>query len=482
MASSSGGPGGHGGRPGSSGSRFDILQNYNDNFPEAIGDKPDKIKRRRPEVNTYTSASFFSKNQKLSDLLEGPKYIIMKRNESNKELTLSSVSPFLVMKVIENIAGKPKTTKLLRDGSLLIHTTSQKQADKLYNLKQLTNNINITVFEHSSLNLSKGTIFCKDILVASDDEIKEALRDQHVIDIHRMKKKNRENMIVDSGLFIITFNLCQLPTHINAGYERIEVREYFPNPRRCFNCQRFGHGAKFCNKQPGVCGKCSDYQHTPDECVQPMCCPNCKLQHPAWDRKCPVFLQEMNIQKIQTTNRISNYEARKRYHDTNPKIQNVQNMSFANATALLLPSNDSRLSPTLPKNTQYQSNTSTSVSASKTKSLKALNKVNSHTNKITDHSQSVSSKSNTQSNKNNFTENDTQQNTHKETDTTAHQMQDISIETSTNTNSSSNLSIQYSTNINSNSNNDQCAIIPNAHTGASELKLQYHTPIDLDDG
>lgn len=130
------------------------------------------------------------------------------------------------MKVIENIAGKPKSTKLLGDGSLLIHTSSQKQADNMYNIKQLTNNINVNVFKHTSLNLSKRAIYCKDILVASDDEINEALRDQHIIDIHRMKRKNRDNNIVDSGLFVITFNLCQLPTHVIAGYERIEVREY----------------------------------------------------------------------------------------------------------------------------------------------------------------------------------------------------------------------------------------------------------------
>lgn len=458
MASSSGGPGGHKGKPGSSGSRFDILQNYNDNFPDSMNNKdPAKIKRRRPEAVPYTSTSFFSKNQKLSDLLEGPKYIVMKRNESNKELTLSSVSPFLVMKVIENIAGKPKTTKLLRDGSLLIHTTSQKQADKLYNIKQLTNNISVTVFEHTSLNLSKGTIYCKDILVASDDEIKEALRDQHVIDIHRMKRKNRDNNIVDSGLFVITFNLCQLPTHVNAGYERIEVREYIPNPRRCFNCQRFGHGAKYCNKQPGVCGKCSDHQHTPDECVQPLCCPNCKLQHPAWDRKCPVFLQEMNIQKIQTSHRISNYEARKKYHETNPKLPAIQNLSFANATALLLPTKDTH------------QDTSTSSTGSKIKIFKAQKQINSHT-KI----HSESSKIITESNTTQSTHNQTQKNPHAESNTTA-QMQSTSNELK------NSHVIQNSTNPNSN-NDDEFEVNPSAHIGAKDYELQYHTPIDLDDG
>lgn len=87
MASCSGGPGGHKGKPGPSGSRFEILQNYNEHFPDSLNEKePLQIKRRRPEAAPYTTKSFFSKNQKLSDLLEGPKYIVIKRNESKQRV------------------------------------------------------------------------------------------------------------------------------------------------------------------------------------------------------------------------------------------------------------------------------------------------------------------------------------------------------------------------------------------------------------
>lgn len=262
----------------------------------------------------------------------------MKRNDQNCELILSSVSPFLVKKVISNCAGHPKSLKLLRDGSLLIHTTSKKQADKLIKLKQLTDNILVKVFEHQTLNLSKGTIFCRYIIVSTGDEIKEDLQEQHVIDIHRMKRRDGDKQ-VDSGLFILTFNLPQLPTHIDAGYQLLEVREYIPNPRRCFNCQRYGHGAKHCKQQHGVCGKCSAPQHAPEECIQSMTFPNCRSnQHCAWDRRCPSFQQEMNIQRIQTTNRITNFEARKRYIESQPKVATISNLSFTDATISQIPS------------------------------------------------------------------------------------------------------------------------------------------------
>lgn len=307
MASSSGGRSSQGITK-STGSRFDIFNNFPDNFPE---NTPNKIKRRRPEVS-YATTSFFSKNQKLSDLLDGPKYVVMQRNENNGQRTLSSVSPFLVMKAIEICAGKPKNVKLLRDGSLLILTTTKKQAEKLYKLKSLSDEIQVKVSEHKTLNLSKGTIYCRDIIVSTDDEIKEALKEQNVVDIYRMKRRV-DKILVDSGMFILTFNLSHLPTKIDCGYQQLEVREYIPNPRRCFNCQRYGHGAKHCKQRQGTCGKCAEPQHLPAECIQPTTCPNCRNDHPAWDRACPMFQQELNIQRIQTTKRISNFEARNEY-------------------------------------------------------------------------------------------------------------------------------------------------------------------------
>lgn len=328
MASSSGG----GGQSGRTGSRFELLRNYNDDFPEELTSKNNQVKRKRQDTATFQNPSFFSKNQKLSDVLNGPQFVVMKRASSNEELTLASVSPFLVMKVIEHAAGKPKTTKLMRDGSLLIHTTSKKQAQQLYKLKQLSEDISVKVYDHPTLNTTKGTIFCRDILMVSDEEIIEGLQEHHVSDVHRMKRRVGDKL-VETGLFVLTFDLCQLPTHVDAGYHRLEVREYIPNPRRCFNCQRYGHGAKHCKQQPGICGKCSEPQHGNNNCTAPVCCPNCKNQHHAWDRRCPVFQKELNIQKIQTTHRITNNEARKKYNETFPRVTTTPNISFSMAVA-----------------------------------------------------------------------------------------------------------------------------------------------------
>lgn len=318
----------------STGSRFDIFNKFNENFPDTTNMKKSTNPKRRHPEPSFTTTSFFTKNSKLSDVIDGPKFILMKRNDNNSHLTLASVNPFLVVKVIENTAGRTKSTKLLRDGTLLIQTTSKKQADKLFTLKQLNDTIHVTVSEHPTLNQSKGTIFCRNILACSDDEIKDGLKEQHVSDVYRMKKKTKEGL-VDTGLFVLTFDLSQLPTHIDAAYNLLEVREYVPNPRRCFNCQRYGHGAKYCKQQPGTCGNCAEVQHVlpPEVCQRSTKCPNCQQPHPVWDRKCPIFQHELNIQKIQTAHRISHFEARNRYTQSQPQNPLSPNVSFTQIIA-----------------------------------------------------------------------------------------------------------------------------------------------------
>ncbi|GBM48029.1 hypothetical protein AVEN_34359-1 [Araneus ventricosus] len=38
---------------------------------------------------------------------------------------------------------------------------------------------------------------------------------------------------------MLTFDSAKLPENITAGYKRLSVRTYIPNPLRCFQCQRF---------------------------------------------------------------------------------------------------------------------------------------------------------------------------------------------------------------------------------------------------
>lgn len=319
MSGASGGSSRH--NDNSPGSRFSILSGADD-FP-ILGNE---TKRKRREE--FVTNSYFDKQKKLVDLENGPKYILMNRNEVDPMKTLNETSPFLIKKSIEVFAGNPKNITKLRNGTLLIETTNSKQATKLYQMKNISKDINVIVKEHPTLNTSKGTIFCPDLKYVSDDEILENLKQQRVVEVRRIKKKDRSpqtskkdasSELIDTGVFIFTFNIPQIPTTIEIGYYKCDVKLYIPNPRRCFACQQYGHSQNFCNREP-ICGICSTSQHVPNPCVEEMKCINCSGPHTAWSRSCPVFKQEMEISKIQVFDRITRVEAKKKFLSYNPTI------------------------------------------------------------------------------------------------------------------------------------------------------------------
>ena len=91
------------------------------------------------------------------------------------------------------------------------------------------------------------------------------------------------------------------------------VDRFYPNPMRCFNCQRFGHTKQRCtNKQ--ACYKCGDI-HTHVECTAVSNkCLNCKGQHEATSKDCPHFIREKSIIKIKIDNKVSFARARLIYN------------------------------------------------------------------------------------------------------------------------------------------------------------------------
>lgn len=292
----------------STGSRFDILNEFTE-FPTI------DAKRKRHDEQFQTN-SYFSKKANLDDIQQGPKFITIKRDCSSDQ-SLRNVSPFLIQKSIESFAGKPKAIKRLRDGSLLIESINKKQADKLYRMTQISDDIKIKVMEHPTLNTTKGTIYCRELIELDDNEILDGLKEQSVIDIVRLKRREGADL-KDTGVFILTFKLHAIPMTIHAGFLNLSVKLYIPNPRRCFKCQRFGHGKNHCRNDE-ICGKCANPSHNKDSCTEPKPkCRNCEEEHPSWSRECATYQQEKEIQKIQTVNRVTNYEARTRYRTLYP--------------------------------------------------------------------------------------------------------------------------------------------------------------------
>ncbi|GBN55113.1 hypothetical protein AVEN_10514-1, partial [Araneus ventricosus] len=236
-----------------------------------------------------------------------PTFFIIQRISNSNE-TFHGVSPFLVEKALTSSIGDANSTKKLRSGDLLIEVESPKQAKEITKLKSLST-IPVTVKPHATLNSSKGVISCGELLNESEEKITAELNSQGVIHVRRITIR-RDGQLLNTKHLILTFDSNKLPEHIKAGYMRLSVRTYIPNPLRCFKCQRFGHSKTSC-RGTLTCARCAEVGHESTDCTRTEKCVNCKGEHTSFSRNCFAWKQEKEIISMKIKNRISYQEARK---------------------------------------------------------------------------------------------------------------------------------------------------------------------------
>lgn len=236
----------------------------------------------------------------------------------NSTDTLANVSPFLIKKVVDSTAGgEVQQCKKLLNGSILIETKSFLQASRLIQLTSLSPEIKIDIKEHPGLNYAKGVIYSNDLRGIDEAEIVSELKQQNVSNVNKILK-NVDGILKETGLIVITFASTSIPSDVAIGYEKVRVRPYIPLPLKCKNCLQYGHIAKLC-KNEKICANCSNPFHTNEElkekCAHPSSCINCKnndiedSKHPTYDKCCPIFLKEKEIQAIATLEKVGKKKA-----------------------------------------------------------------------------------------------------------------------------------------------------------------------------
>lgn len=232
-----------------------------------------------------------------------PRFLVVGRTDGGN---FEQVNPFIIFKTLNGIVGELRNIKKIKEG-LLLETVSPAQARRLMEMKQFIQ-YEVEVKPHGRLNLCKGIIFCRDLLNCTDEEIRQELSKQDVIEVKRIQRKDGNN-IISTGKFILTFNKVKLPNKIRAAYYSLSVEPHIPPPMRCFNCQKFGHISHKCpNSSRCACGSPS---HEGQNCQEPLHCVNCEGNHSARSRKCPKFIEEMSIQKIKTLEKVTYSEAKR---------------------------------------------------------------------------------------------------------------------------------------------------------------------------
>lgn len=260
----------------------------------ALLDRP--LKRNRTEATFHFS---------LQPRITFPKYHVLHSDSTPAR----KLSPFLVAKCLkEKIGPKHKVTKM-SSGDLLIELTEKEQVPKITELTNI-GNTTVSTTVHRSLNTSKGVISEQDFIGLSDEELLDGFQDQQVIKVQRIVIR-RNDQETPTKHIILTFATSDMPTSIEAGYLKINVRPYIPNPRRCFKCQRFGHASQVCRGKD-TCAKCSSNDHKAESCEASPHCVNCGGDHPAYSRSCPSWKREKEIITLTVKEKISFVEARKR--------------------------------------------------------------------------------------------------------------------------------------------------------------------------
>jgi hypothetical protein len=134
----------------------------------------------------------------------------------------------------------------------------------------------------------------------------------------RIVRKNK-GVGIPTAQIVLTF-YEELPTRVQIGWISCRVREFIPDPLRCFRCQAYGHTGKSCRGRE-KCSLCAG-EHEWRGCPQankereerrPVC-PNCSGSHSAAYRGCPKYQEAKEIIHIKISGKMSYAEAVRQWH------------------------------------------------------------------------------------------------------------------------------------------------------------------------
>ena len=130
-----------------------------------------------------------------------PRFIIIEASDENSNIT--SLSPFVIQKVLQSLAGEPKSIKkLTRSNQLLIEVSRKAHAENLLRT-QTFHNLNVCVYPHSSLNSSRGVIRCPDLRGCSEQEILDEMKSQGVTAVKRFRVRKDGQLKIQIHLSLL---------------------------------------------------------------------------------------------------------------------------------------------------------------------------------------------------------------------------------------------------------------------------------------
>ena len=284
-----------------------IRNKSTENHREDAGWSPSRLHSRRNRNRRTNITNQIIDKPELSTF---NRFFILESLE--KERTLDDLGEFELFDDIEKeCKGLPDTFKILRNGTMLVKSKNTTQSQTIQQINKLAG-MKVKVSAHRGLNSSKGTVLARKWDRYTDEMLCEHLKREGVIDVKKLP--SRPDKTYKGERYLLTFNRIHPPEKIRGGLQMLQVREFIPSPRRCFNCQGFGHIGFHCKREQGICVKCSETTHVAqrEPCNRAPLCRNCGGDHPASDKNCSVFKMEQEIITIATKEKVSFAEARRK--------------------------------------------------------------------------------------------------------------------------------------------------------------------------
>lgn len=242
----------------------------------------------------------------------------------DKQKTLRNTSPLTIAKDIQAIGCNDPVLLIKQvNTGILVKCKHIKQYKQIQEIQTIAN-IPVKVVEKEKG--IKGVIYGVP-LEMTETEILHNLKNQKVISVKRMTKRpnkqpsenetnhsqphNAQNLPQHrtSTNIILTFDRPTLPPEIHLCFQVFHVKQYIPNPTRCFKCQRYGHAAYHCRYKER-CVRCGE-PHTFEQCPQkdtPKCV-NCGGAHSAAYGGCVAAKTATEVQKVKLEKKVTYAQA-----------------------------------------------------------------------------------------------------------------------------------------------------------------------------
>jgi hypothetical protein len=135
----------------------------------------------------------------------------------------------MMKKFIEQWFPETKEMSKTRDGRVIVLTRDSIVAQRaILGAKRFYELCDVQVKPMDSMNFTQGTIFDRDLLTASLEEIRAELSVFNVTKVERIERKVGDQRL-PTGMHIITFARRELPEKITAFFMRFKVQQYYPN-------------------------------------------------------------------------------------------------------------------------------------------------------------------------------------------------------------------------------------------------------------